>query len=278
MWLKPFSNTLAVGETTNSQHPVHCGKCVWRGTIITTTTLLYEGKFGMKKLLVILMALCLLMTCVACGKKANDNNSNNSTTESQTTVSNENVTANSSKITVEQLNNADTAKETDFIFMESKDGTYKISEYKGSAKLLKIPNEYQGKPVGSPEGYFFANDYPISAIKFSDNMIELDEFVCALNENLQVVVFGSNTKVIGESAFQGCSSLYEVVLNDGLETISLFSFAQCNSLKSITIPSSVKSIDATAFYGCPKDFVIYGESGSFAESYAQTNGIQFEAK
>lgn len=234
----------------------------------------------MKRILVILMVLCMLLTCVACGEKADDNNdkNNNSTTESQTTNNDEDVTVNDTKITVEQLNNAPIASESDFVFTENTDGTYVMMEYNGADKLLKIPNEYQGKAVGSTLKYIFGNGCTVGAIKFPNGMTKLPDYVCALNKELQVVVVGVNTKEIGESAFQNCSALYEIVLNDGLETISTYAFAQCENLKSITIPNSVKFIDSLAFYGCPKDFVICGVSGSVAESFAQTAGIQFQAK
>lgn len=232
----------------------------------------------MKKVIVLMMVFCLLLSCVACGNDTSvDDDKGNSTVENSTVDTNKDVPVDTDKVTIEQLNNASTANESDFFFTENTDGTYVMMEYNGSDRILNIPNEYQGKPVGSTIKYIFGNGCTVAAIKFPSNMSKLPDYVCALNTELQVAITGSNTKEIGESAFQGCSSLYEVQLNEGLETISTYAFAQCENLKSISIPNSVKSIDAQAFYGCPSDFVICGDAGSAAESFAQTAGIQFNA-
>ena len=58
-------------------------------------------------------------------------------------------------------------------------------------------------------------------------------------------------------------------------SIGFYAFSWCG-LTSITIPSSVTSIGVGAFSGCDK-LVIYGESGSEAETYANGNEITFVA-
>ena len=75
--------------------------------------------------------------------------------------------------------------------------------------------------------------------------------------------------------FRGCSSLTDVVIPSSVTSIDYGAFANCSSLASITIPSSVSSIDSVAFYNCPDDLIIYGDAGSFAEEYADTNGLKF---
>lgn len=48
-----------------------------------------------------------------------------------------------------------------------------------------------------------------------------------------------------------------------------------NSLRSITIPESVNYISSDAFF-YQREMIIYGKSGSYAQEYAQTNGIEFK--
>ena len=54
-------------------------------------------------------------------------------------------------------------------------------------------------------------------------------------------------------------------------------FCGCSSLTIVTIPSSVTSIRSDAFYGHSSSLVIYGEAGSYAETYANENSISFVA-
>ena len=55
---------------------------------------------------------------------------------------------------------------------------------------------------------------------------------------------------IGDSAFQGCSSLTSITIPDGVTSIGVESFRDCSSLTSITIPDGVTSIGNFAFDGC----------------------------
>lgn len=54
-------------------------------------------------------------------------------------------------------------------------------------------------------------------------------------------------------------------------------FLECSSLTSISIPSGVTSIGRLVFIGCSKKIVIYGYSGSVAETYANQDSRQFVA-
>ena len=55
---------------------------------------------------------------------------------------------------------------------------------------------------------------------------------------------------IGNSAFQGCSSLVSVYMPQGLNSIGNSSFYDCTALVSIDIPDGVNSIGGSAFYQC----------------------------
>ncbi|MEE0914829.1 MAG: leucine-rich repeat protein [Ruminococcus sp.] len=54
-------------------------------------------------------------------------------------------------------------------------------------------------------------------------------------------------------------------------------FKNCTSIKSITIPVTVTVIEPGAFDGCSDSLVIYGQSGSSAETFANEEDIQFIA-
>mgnify|MGYP002624263782 CR=1 FL=1 len=71
------------------------------------------------------------------------------------------------------------------------------------------------------------------------------------NANLvKIDLTGASTWEIPESAFSGCSNLYEVKLpTSGLQSIRANSFKGCYSLKRVSVPSSV-IVDPTAFTDC----------------------------
>ena len=96
---------------------------------------------------------------------------------------------------------------------------------------------------------------------------------------LETVTFSKGLKTLGENAFKSCISLKTVVLPDGLESLGGSTFEGCINLESVTIPSSCTSfVDNEIFNNCDlTKLTIKGEAGSAAQTYAENNGITFEA-
>ena len=80
---------------------------------------------------------------------------------------------------------------------------------------------------------------------------------------------------IEAEAFEGGAFRY-VQLSEGTASISSRAFADCPNLTYIYIPEATTGIAADAFEGV-SDLTILGRSGSYAEFYAQRNGIAFVA-
>ena len=57
---------------------------------------------------------------------------------------------------------------------------------------------------------------------------------------------------IGESAFQHCKTIEEVILPNSIHVIGANAFSYCNNLVSITLSSSLTEIGHDAFYNCTK--------------------------
>ena len=60
---------------------------------------------------------------------------------------------------------------------------------------------------------------------------------------------GSMLKMIGEEAFDACSSLRNISLPDGLVTIRSYAFSG-SRLEEIALPDTVKKVERDAFRGC----------------------------
>ncbi len=96
-------------------------------------------------------------------------------------------------------------------------------------------------------------------------------------EELKGVTIPGSVSVIGNKAFYNCDYLSSVVLPQGVVSIGDSAFETCSELMSVTIPESVTSIGTNAFLDCPSAMVIKGYTDTCAESYAEENGIKFEA-
>ncbi len=121
---------------------------------------------------------------------------------------------------------AKAAPESDFEFVLSDDGTFiKLTEYKGNAEHLVIPETIQGVPVEVIDGFY-------------------------QNKKIKSVVIPSSAKVIYNSAFLRCESLEKVTLPEGLFCIEGHAFSN-TGLTSVTLPKSLEYLMA-AFNECDK--------------------------
>ena len=123
----------------------------------------------------------------------------------------------------------------------------------------------------------------IESIPFGVTKIAGDAFTNC--RKITTVKIPEGVEAIGSYAFINCSSLENVTLPEGLKTIDWGAFSGCSSLLSMTIPKSVIEIkeDALgmvydsekAFYKIMDGFIVYGYTGTAAESYAKQTGCKF---
>ena len=78
---------------------------------------------------------------------------------------------------------------------------------------------------------------------------------------------------IGDSAFYYCRNLTSVTIQSGVKVIGEFAFWANPNLTSVLLPNSVISIGGDAFNG--NYTTLYGNSGSYAQPYADANKIGF---
>ena len=61
---------------------------------------------------------------------------------------------------------------------------------------------------------------------------------------------GHRIVAIGESAFNGCTSLTSIVIPDSVTSIGFRTFDGCEYLHTVHIPASVTAISGRAFFAC----------------------------
>lgn len=76
-----------------------------------------------------------------------------------------------------------------------------------------------------------------------------------------VTVHLSSCEYIHQSAFEGCTSLGEVVMSDSLKSVGYNAFKDCTSLRSVEFPASVISTGAGVFVGCTSLETVTFEEG-----------------
>ena len=145
----------------------------------------------------------------------------------------------------------------------------------------------------------FAGNNKLQSITIPDSVPELGAGAFILCENLTNVTLPNTISSIPYGTFAGCVSLKKIdipssvktiekeafsmtgftefIVPDSVTTIGYQVFSDCENLVKVTIPKSVTTIGKAIFEGCSDDVTIYGEKGSYAETYANRFGIPFKA-
>ncbi|MGM9978878.1 MAG: leucine-rich repeat protein [Clostridium sp.] len=137
-------------------------------------------------------------------------------------------------------------------------------------KEINLPSNL--KKIGI---YAFADCTALTNLEIPESVEEIEAGSFA-NSGLEELKLPKNLKVIPVWMADGCKNLKSVEISKGTEEIKKWAFRNCESLEKVIIPVSVKEIYEDAFDGCSENLVIYGEKGSYAETYAKENSIPFK--
>ena len=120
----------------------------------------------------------------------------------------------------------------------------------------------------------FLNCDALTTVTIPDSVTSIGEQVFYDCDALTTVKLGSGLKSIPASTFEHCDVLESLRIPRRVTTIGDNAFKDCVKLTSITIPRSVTKISSNAF-SYPKILTIYGVAGTYAETFANENSIQF---
>lgn len=203
--------------------------------------------------------------------------------------------------TVLTVNAATYFEENGFKYLPTSDFNCRIYGYTGTDKNVTVPNKLSSFTVLEIADEAFMNNKDIESVSFANAKAidAIGEFSFAgctslksvnIPSTLDKIAFASfmgctsltdinissNISVINGQVFQNCTSLTEFTVPNSVGTISDFSFAGCTSLEKVVIPKTVKNISDKAFLNCDK-LTIFGYTNSYAQTYAEENGINFVA-
>ena len=112
---------------------------------------------------------------------------------------------------------------------------------------------------------------------FGFDVVEIADSACLGNTNIKNVYLSSYSKLrrIGDSAFNGCSSIEWVQMaTSSLQQIGKYAFKGCNLLTTIKLPENVYSCSAYFVDGCTKLGYISVDSKN--TNYTSYNGLLYD--
>ena len=137
-------------------------------------------------------------------------------------------------------------------------------------KNIKIPDSVTTIELGAFNDTLWYNNQP-DGLLYAGKVLYL--YKGEMPENTKITL-KNDTSGIADNAFSYCTNLTNIKIPDSVTIIGAWAFFSCTNLTAIEIPSSVIGIGVYALLGCG-NLTIYGNIGSYAESYANTNVIPF---
>ncbi len=125
--------------------------------------------------------------------------------------------------------------------------------------------------------YAFAECVSLQSVTSPNSLVFIDAYAFTGCESLTSVTIPSTAREINVGTFEGCSSLTSITLPDSLREINNAAFRGCTSLTGITIPNAVHTIKMSAFEECsaltsvtlPDSLTVLGD-GAFVDCAALT--------
>ena len=135
-----------------------------------------------------------------------------------------------------------------------------------------VPNSV--KSLGSRA---FENCDALAKVSISHSVTSMGEKAFYDCDALTDVKLGTGITQIPTSCFEHCDALPSVVLPYRVSKVGDNAFKNCVALTEITIPRATTSISTSAF-SYPAKMTVYGISGTYAETFANQQGMKFVNK
>ena len=144
-----------------------------------------------------------------------------------------------------------------FFYKFGSDGYIEITEYVGKETDVVVPEEINGRYVGSIGKNVFKDNKTITSIELPDHLYSIGDGAFDGCENLQTVNSTGITE-IGAHAFCGCKSLENISLT-GIKSVGDYAFSECSSLTELDL-NTVEKIGIGAFYNASDIYKVHFSS------------------
>lgn len=145
-------------------------------------------------------------------------------------------------------------------YKKTADGTLTITNYKGSATEVTVPEKI-GKSIVTAIGKgTFTGEENQRRNNETMNRGATKEQI-RQHKKITKIVLPDTIQLIGAGAFQCMEELREINIPAGVREIGEAAFAACAALKTLTIPPNVKRIGKKAFLGCAALETVYISEG-----------------
>ena len=144
-----------------------------------------------------------------------------------------------------------------FFYKFGSDGYIEITEYVGKETDVVVPEEINGRYVGSIGKNVFKDNKTITSIELPDHLYSIGDGAFEGCENLQTVNSTGITE-IGAHAFCGCKSLENISLT-GIKSVEDYAFSECSSLTELDL-NTVEKIGIGAFYNASDIYKVHFSS------------------
>ena len=170
----------------------------------------------MKRILAILLAVLVLVSCTACGGTSSEGNSSE--------------------------NNAPSVQRNEDNTFTAYNGGYKLvscgTKYK-SETTIEIPAQYEGVNVVAVGNSAFSGFTKLETIKIPNTVSEIDKRAFENCSSLNNVVIPDSVTIIRGAAFLNCTSLTSISFGSGISAIEGECFKGCTALTGFTVPNGV---------------------------------------
>ncbi len=159
-------------------------------------------------------------------------------------------------------------------------GTLTVS---GVGPIGDTVNYYGG---GSKNQFWFDIKNEIKKVVIEDGITAIGKYAFTECRSLEYVELPNKAMIIGNGAFESCENLKSIYLRGNepvighldlslVSELNSWTFSKCYLFANVTISAEVAKIGSSVFDTCPNLVGIYGQLGSYSETYAANNGFTF---
>lgn len=135
-----------------------------------------------------------------------------------------------------------------------------------------------GEGITSVGNYAFCHEKYLKSISLPSTLTSMGGGIFAGCFELKYCNVPDRVSSMSWDVFYDCRGCTSVHMPAGISSISSYVFYNCTSLRAVYIGPRVTYISSSAFNECSDKLTIYGEAGSYAQTFARNNGYAFSTE